>query len=61
LPIPLGVFWEEIIERSIKNNKTSTTEEQGQHQTTGLGAGKPRIGSVAEPEEVIMIEETWMQ
>jgi ribonuclease HI len=29
LPIPPGVFWEEIIERSIKNNKTSTTEEQG--------------------------------
>jgi ribonuclease HI len=25
LPIPKGVFWEEIIERSIKNNKTSTT------------------------------------
>jgi ribonuclease HI len=29
LPVPLGVFWEEIIERSMKNNKTSTTEEQG--------------------------------
>jgi hypothetical protein len=29
LPIPQGVFWEEIIERSIKNNKTSTTDEQG--------------------------------
>jgi ribonuclease HI len=29
LPIPPGVFWEEIIERSIKNKKTSTTEEQG--------------------------------
>jgi hypothetical protein len=28
LPIPQGVFWEEIIERSINNNKTSTTEEQ---------------------------------
>jgi ribonuclease HI len=27
LPIPPGVFWEEIVERSIKNNKTSTTEE----------------------------------
>jgi ribonuclease HI len=29
LPISPGVFWEEIIERSIKNNKTLTTEEQG--------------------------------
>jgi hypothetical protein len=61
LPIPSGVFWEEIIERSIKNNKTSTTEEQGQHQATGSGAGKPGKGSTAEPEEVMMIEETWMQ
>jgi hypothetical protein len=61
LPIPPGVFWEEIIERSIKNNKTSTTEEQCQHPTTGSGAGKPGIGSTTEPEEVMMIEETWMQ
>jgi hypothetical protein len=58
LPIPQGVFWEEIIERSIKSNKTLTTEEQGQHQATSSGAGKP---STAEPEEVMMIEETWMQ
>jgi hypothetical protein len=61
LPIPLGVFWEEIIERSIKHNKTSTTGEPGQHPTTGSGAGKPGIGSTAEPELVMMIEETWMQ
>jgi ribonuclease HI len=54
LPIPQGVFWEEIIERSIKNSKTSTTEGQ----TTGSGAEKT---SAAEPEEVMMIEETWMQ
>jgi hypothetical protein len=58
LPIPQGVFWEEIIERSIKNSKTSTTEQQGQHQATGSRAGKV---SAAEPEEVMMIEETWMQ
>jgi hypothetical protein len=61
LPIPLGVFWEEIIEMSIKNIKPSTTEEQGQHQATGSGAGKPGKGCTAEPEEVMMIEETWMQ
>jgi ribonuclease HI len=61
LPIPPGVFWEEIIERSIKNNKTSTTEEQGQHQAIGSGAGKPGQVSTTEPEEVMMIEETWMQ
>jgi ribonuclease HI len=58
LPVPQGVFWEEIIERSIKNSKTSTTEEQGQHQATGSGAEK---ASTTEPKEVMMIEETWMQ
>jgi hypothetical protein len=58
LPVPPGVFWEEIIEKSIKTNKNSTTEGQGQHSTVGSGAGK---GSTAEPEEVMMIEETWMQ
>jgi hypothetical protein len=60
-PIPLGVFWKEIIKRSIKHNKTLTTGEPGQHPTTGSGAGKLGIGSISEPEEVIMIEETWMQ
>ena len=54
LPVPQGVFWEEIIERSIKNSKTLTTEGQ----TAGSGAEKT---SAAEPEEVMMIEETWMQ
>jgi ribonuclease HI len=55
LPILQGVFWEKIIERSIKNNKASTIEEQVQHQATGSGAGNR--GTV-EPEEVMMIEET---
>jgi hypothetical protein len=58
LPLPQGVFWEEIIERSIKSSKTLTTEDQGQHQATGSGAGR---ASTAEPEEVMIIEETWMQ
>jgi hypothetical protein len=35
-----------------------TIEEQCRHQTTGSGANKKGI---AEPEEVMMIEETWMQ
>jgi ribonuclease HI len=61
LPIPPGVFWEEIIERSIKSSKSSTLGEPSQHPTTGLGAGKPDTGSTAEPEEVMMIKETWMQ
>jgi ribonuclease HI len=61
LPIPPGVFWEEIIERSIKSTKSSTLGEPSQHPSTGSGAGKPGTGSIAEPEEVMMIEETWMQ
>jgi hypothetical protein len=60
-PIPPGVFWEEIIERLIKGSKSSTLGEPSQHPMTGSGAGKPRTGSIAEPEEVMMIEETWMQ
>jgi hypothetical protein len=47
LPVPSGVFWEEIVERSIKSEKSSTT-----------AAGS---GATSEPEEVMMIEETWMQ
>jgi hypothetical protein len=54
LPVPQGVFWEEIIERSIKNNKTSAIEGQA----IGSGARKT---SAADPEEAMMIEETWMQ
>jgi ribonuclease HI len=58
LPIPPGVFWKEIIERSIKHSKASTTGEPSQHPTTGSEAGKPGTGSTVEPEEVMMIEET---
>jgi ribonuclease HI len=60
LPIPPGVFWEEIIERTIKHSKSLTTGEPSQHPTTGSGAGKPGTGSTSEPEEVMMVEETWM-
>jgi ribonuclease HI len=45
LPIPPRVFWEEIIERSIKHNKTLTTGGPCQHPTIGSGAGKPAVGS----------------
>jgi hypothetical protein len=58
LPVPPGVFWEEIIERSIKINKNLTIKGQDQHSTAGLATGK---GSTAEPKEVMMIKETWMQ
>jgi ribonuclease HI len=47
LPVPSGVFWEEIAERSIKSGKSSTT------------AADP--GATSETVEVMMIEETWMR
>jgi hypothetical protein len=47
LPVPFRVFWEEIVERSIKSVKSLTT-----------AAGS---GATTELEEVMMIEETWMQ
>jgi ribonuclease HI len=58
LPVPQGVFWEEIAERSIKGTKVLTTGEQAQHQAKGSGADS---SGAAEPEEVMMIEKTWMQ
>jgi hypothetical protein len=50
--VPTGVFWKEIVERSIKSDKTSTTK-------VGSGAGANK--KTPEPEEVMMIEEAWMQ
>jgi hypothetical protein len=61
LPVPPGGFWEEIIERSIKGSKTSSSGELNQHATAGSGASKSGIESMTEPEEVMMIEETLMQ
>ena len=61
LPVPQGVFWEEIIERSIKNSKSSTPGEPSHYPTMGSGASKSGTGSTVEPEEVMMIEVTWMQ
>jgi hypothetical protein len=54
LPIPSGVFWEEIVERSIKSVKSSTT-------AVDSGAVAKSDGGAPEPEEVMMIEEAWMQ
>jgi hypothetical protein len=61
LPVPPGVFWEEIIERSIKDNKNSSFRKPNQHATTGLGASKTEAESTAELEEVMIVEVTWMQ
>jgi hypothetical protein len=44
--VPSRVFWEQIAERSIKSVKSLTTAADS--------------GATPEPEEVMMIEETWM-
>jgi ribonuclease HI len=54
LHVPSGVFWEEIVKRSIKNAKSLTP-------AVDSGAGAKNDERTAEPEEVMMIEETWMQ
>jgi hypothetical protein len=63
LPIPPGVFWEEIIERSIKGLFSKKFDSRGTKLASDdrLGAGKPGTESRGEPEGVMMIEETWMQ
>jgi hypothetical protein len=54
LPVPSGVFWEEIVERSIKSIKSLTT-------AVGSGAGAKNDENAPEPKEIMMIEEIWMQ
>jgi hypothetical protein len=61
LPIPPWVFWEELIERSIKDSQNSSSGEPSQHATAGSGASKSGAGKMAEPEEVMMVEVTSMQ
>jgi hypothetical protein len=54
-------FLEEIVERSIKESKNSSSNKPGQHTVVGSGASKAVTESTAEPEEVKMVEVTWMQ
>jgi ribonuclease HI len=61
LSIPPGVFWEEIMERSIKENKTLSTSKQGKHTTADSGASKEAAKTTTEPEDVMMVKVTWMQ
>jgi hypothetical protein len=61
LLVPPGVFWEEIIERSIRENNTSGSSKQKQHTTAGLGANKEAAKDTTEPGEIMMVEVTWIQ
>jgi hypothetical protein len=46
---------------SIKQNKTLSSSKQSQNTATGSGAEKEVIEGTIEPEEVMMVEVTWMQ
>jgi ribonuclease HI len=61
LSVPPGVFWEEIVEQSIKETKSSSSSKQKQHTTVGPGAEKEAVEDTPEPKEVMMVEVTWMQ
>jgi hypothetical protein len=56
MPVLPGVFVEEIIERSIKESKNSSSVKLGQHTTAGSGASKIGAKSTTEPEEVMMLK-----
>jgi hypothetical protein len=45
LPVPPGVFWEEIIERSIKESKNSSSRKQSsvQQQAQGLARQEQKV------------------
>jgi hypothetical protein len=60
LPIPAGVFWEEIIERSIQGAKTSGPKKQKPQPAADSGAETAKVDDGPEPEEVMMVEVTWM-
>jgi hypothetical protein len=49
------------MERTIKENKTSSTSKQGMHTIADSGASKEAAESMTEPEDVISVEVTWMQ
>jgi hypothetical protein len=49
------------MERSIKENKTSSTSKPGKHTTADSGASKEEVESTTEPEDVMMVEVTWMK
>jgi hypothetical protein len=67
LPIPPGVFWEEISERSTKSKKTIAPKQpkkkdKPKKASRAVVALEPHISDEEEePEEVMMIQIPWMQ
>jgi ribonuclease HI len=63
LPIPAGVFWEEISKRSIKTSKPSGSKKTKEKPKGGLRAALvvEDQDDKFEPKDVMIIEVTWMQ
>jgi hypothetical protein len=68
LPIPLGVFWEEISEKSIKQKALATQgqpkKKKDKHKKGSRAATAPESSTSneeEEPEEVLMIQISLMQ
>jgi hypothetical protein len=61
LPIPSGVFSEQIVEQTIHGAKPSGMRKQKPQPVEDSGADTTREGDNTEPEEVMMVEVTWMQ
>jgi hypothetical protein len=60
LPIPIGVFWEEISERSIKTGNPSGPKKTKEKLIAGSGAETTPgdQDDAPEPKDVIMIKVT---
>jgi hypothetical protein len=65
LPIPPGVFWEDISERSTKAKKVPKQPKKKEKSKKNSGAPaapeKHTLEDEEEPEEVMMIQIPWMQ
>jgi hypothetical protein len=61
LPVPPGVLWEEIIERSIKETKASGSSKQKHHTIAGPRAETEALEDTPKPEEIMMVKIAWMQ
>jgi hypothetical protein len=59
--IPPRVFWEKIIEISIQGTKSSSTKKQKPQSASDSGAEITAEDDSPEPEEVMMVEVTWLQ
>src|SRR4051812_31228850 len=56
LPVPPGVFWEEIIERSVKPKKLAKSKKKGQDASPKVVPESSTSDDEEDQEEVLMIQ-----